>query len=518
MKSQATSPPSPIRRPQSSQTPSAELREGTSYAFDRATRMFVAKPATPPSESKYGARLATMLLPQVQSRWMPPMAAQMTPARIEQILRSALVTESPRAEQELYSLMEATWPRLLKNRMEVVDAVLGLDWQVMDAQAGENLPGAIELVRRTKNGMRGDPVSDGQGWRATLGCLLDAWFRGVSVVEIQWEWRPTTARHPGAWLPRQTFDVPPWQFGWRHDSGRLLLYPDGQPEAAVEFPEHKFLVAIRKAGKGHPSGTALLRSLAWWWCAANFSAEWLLNFAQIFGQPFRWATYDPSQEGVRDDLAEMMENMGSAAWGIGPDGTRIEWHEAAKGAADNPQSHMLALADTACDLLVLGQTLTTSQGDRGSQALGTVHQSVRADIIDSAALWLAEILNEQLISSIVAVNHGPTGEDGALPWLQPARKSKQDTKTVAETFEICLRSGIPLLKEEVYDALDLSMPEPGDDAFAAAPATPTAPDGGAPAAAAPPDLRRMLARLPIDAREYFMARLLDDPAAEHQER
>ena len=31
--------------------------------------------------------------------------------------------------------------------------------------------------------------------------------------------------------------------------------------------------------------------MAWWWCAANFSADWLLNYAQIFGIPIRWTTY-----------------------------------------------------------------------------------------------------------------------------------------------------------------------------------------------------------------------------------
>lgn len=489
------------------ETPSAELRGGPSYTFDRERRMFVAREARAPSEAKPAARLATALLPQVRSRWMLPQAAQMTPARIEQILRAALTSECPAAEQELYALMEATWPRLMKNRMEVVDAVLGLEWQHMDAPEGEGVPGALKLVRRMKNGMCGDPLSDGQGWRATLAGLLDAWFRGVSVCEIEWEYREAS-RYPAAWLPRMTRDVPAWQFGWKHETGRLMLYPDGQPEGAVEFPPQKFLVAVRKAGKGHPSGTALLRGLAWWWCAANFSAEWLLNFAQIFGQPFRWATYDASQEGVRDDLAGMMEQMSSAPWGVGPEGTKIEWHEAAKSGKDNPQNHMLALADTACDLLLLGQTLTTSQGERGSQSLGNVHQSVRADIIDSAALWLAEVLNEQLIPAVVAVNHGETGEDAALPWFQPARKDKKDTKLLAETYEIVLRSGIPLLQEEVYDGLDLSRPQPGDETFGG-PASAAAAGGGVPAPPSP-ELRRMLARLPLDAREYFMARLLED--------
>jgi phage gp29-like protein len=480
---------------------------------------------------------------------MMPQAATMTPQRIEHILRSALTSESPAAEQELYDLMESTWPRLLKNRMEVTDAVVALDWNLMDAPDGENLPGAKALVERTKNGMKGDPVEDGQGWRATLESLMSGWCFGIAVLEMDWEYRMKSARFPGAWLPRQTRYVSTHHFGWKAD-GRLMLYPERQPETAVEFPPNKFLIAIRKAGRGHPSGTALLRCLAWWWCAANFSAEWLLNFAQLFGQPFRWATYQPGEEGLKEQLAEMMQQMASASWGIGPDGTKVDWHESTKSGADNPQAHMMDLADKACDLLVLGQTLSGSVSkEGGSRALGEVHSAVRADIIDSAALWLAEVLNEQLVPSIVAVNYGDMGEDSALPWFQPARKSKKDTKVIAETFKVLIEAGIPVLKEEVYDAVDLSQPKDGEEVFGGVaassgvsgailtalagaglrvtdegirqlsnsvqidlerdPAAVGAQPPTGPINASAPEVRRLLAKLPLDAREYLMARMAE---------
>ena len=68
-----------------------------------------------------------------------------------------------------------------------------------------------------------------------------------------------------------------------------------------------------------------MRPLVWWWCAANFSADWLLNLAQIFGLPFRWATYEPTaaQETV-DRICTMLQNMGSAGWAAFPAGTSLE--------------------------------------------------------------------------------------------------------------------------------------------------------------------------------------------------
>ncbi len=503
-----------IQQPTTGRAPVPPRTAQGTMAFDRATGKFTAKAPYPPVKSTVSAApvsLDTILLPHARSRWMVPQAAMMTPARIEHILRSACTTESPANEHALYDLMEATWPRLLKAMQEVKNAVMGLEWNIMDADEEDHVPGARELIERAMNGMKGDPFTDGQGWRATLSSLLDARLRGVSVCEIVWEYRGGK-KFPAAWLPRMTRDTHARHFGWRAEDGRLVLYPEVMTQAGVEFPVNKFLVGVCKAGKGHPSGTALLRCLAWWWVSMNFSAEWLLNFAQIFGQPFRWATYDSSQEGVKDDLATMMEQMGSAAYGIGPDGTKVEWHESSKSGADNPQAYILKLADEACDLLVLGQTLTSSVGDSGSRALGEVHENVRADIIDSAAEWLAEVLNEQLVTSIIAINYGDLDEDAALPWFAPARKNKKDIKATAETIKVVLESGIPLKKEEVYDSLDMVMPAEGDAVFTNPLATIAPPPVGGDMADAAPAIRRVLAKLPIDAREYFMARLIEVPS------
>jgi phage gp29-like protein len=498
------------------------LRRGLSKAFSWATGVMTAKSGTPLPQRPVSQTLETILLPHARTRWMLPSAASMTPATIESLLKEAMTGRSPRREQELYSLMESTWPRLMKNAAEVKDAVLALDWNLIDADAEDQIPGAKDLVQRARNGMKGDPFTDGQGWRATLSSLLDARIRGISIAEIEWEFRGGR-KFPLAWLPKLTRDLPAWHYGWRtgpqgssaggpsENDGRLVLYPDATAQSGIEFPPNKFLVAISKSGKGHPSGTAMLRCLAWFWCASNFSQEWLLNFAQIFGQPFRWATYDATQEGLKDDLAAMMEAMGSAAYGVGPDGTKVEWHESSKSGADNPQAYVMKVADQACDLLILGQTLTGSVGDSGSRALGEVHQSVRGDIIDSTAEWLAELLNEQLIPMIISLNYGDLDEDSAFPYFQPAKKEKKDTKVIAETIKIILESGIPLLKDEVYEALDFSKVEAGAEAFGSPPkpTDPPPPDGALPAGSAQ-TLRRVLAKLPLDAREYFLARL--DPS------
>ncbi len=243
-----------------------------------------------------------------------------------------------------------------------------------------------------------------------VGDILDAWFKGVSVLEIDWQVAQTRAL--GRFVaPRAARWVSPVSYAWDGDL-RVGLADDTQ-QTLTAFPPDRFIVAKCKTKSGSVLGGALLRPLVWWWCAANFSADWLLNFAQVFGLPLRWANYDATapQETV-DRICAMLQNMGNASWGAFP-----QWHDAGRsrlrgrrGGADTPQGDMLDRADKQCDLLVLGQTLTTDTGNMGhgggSHALGRVHADVRSSIIDAAAKFAAGVIEQQLIPSICALNYG----------------------------------------------------------------------------------------------------------------
>lgn len=259
---------------------------------------------------------------------------------------------------------------------------------------------------------------------------------------------------PQAWLPRQTRKVHPRWYGWDVESGLFGMRSPGS-DTLGDFLPSKFLVAVNNVSFGHPSGGALLRSLAWYWCAANFSADWLLNFAQIFGQPIRWATYDKSDPELKDIMESMLENMGAAAWAAAPTGSTLELKEPSNKGSDNPQNQMIDMADTACDLLILGQTLTSSPGEAGSRALGEVHYNVRSDIIDAAADWVAEVMNEQLLTAVFDFN-GPAGnEDSSLPYFAPTSKEVKDRNAAVDRIGKILDKGIPLSKSYVYETIDL---------------------------------------------------------------
>ena len=402
--------------------------------------------ASPTAMVKVRSAFEQIVVSDARQRWASQKVRHYTPDRIEAVLSGAFAG-SLVFQWELYDLMEATWPRLTKNLNEIKDAVTYMDWTIQPWAPSEGKPSEsakrkAALVEELLWHMQPHIDADENDFGLTLRDLMDAWGKGVSVLEVDWEDRQT-AIGP-AIAPRCTRWIHPRFYGYPMDDTRLRLNAIeiastegcyGQPIPAavqsqqwLEFPPDKFLVGIAKARTGHPIGAALLRPLAFWWAVSNFSASWMLNHAQLFGVPLRWATYDPAMPNIKEIVSDMLENMGSAGWAAVPTGTQLQIVEAVKSAADNPNIHSINLANEICDILILRQTLTTSAGDKGSQALGTVHKEVRGDVISTAGGWVANIINTQLLPSILRLNFG---DDTECPWLQDQEEEGKDESAMS---------------------------------------------------------------------------------------
>jgi len=393
--------------------------------------------------------------------------------------------------------MEDTSPRLMKNLNEVKRAVVGLDWQLFPWQGENEAPSEAaqakaRLVGSALRGMRPDPAADENDFSGTIYDVLDAWGKGQSVLEVDWEVREAGEAGEAGWMvaPRATYWVHPtcvswdmagrlglrWELG--DSSGRAgtaaqrpPLTPgvwqttsrQPRPSEVAEFPPNKFLISICKARSGTALGGALLRPLAWWWCAANFSGDWLLNLAQIFGLPFRWANYEPSApQGTIDGICAMLANMGSQSWAAFPLGTTLELKEPARTGETSPQGDMLDRAEKQMDLLILGQTLTTDVSKQGgSRALGEVHAGVKSEVVRAACNFSAGVINTQLIPSILRLNYGESRE---APEFRPAPKAVEDARVNAERDALLLGAGARMPKAWFYKRHGIPLAAPGEAA------------------------------------------------------
>jgi phage gp29-like protein len=425
-----------------------------------------------------------VIRPAARDRWLPAYLHFYTPRMVENICRGAMAGNLV-SQWLMFDLMEQTWPRLVKNLNELKNAVIDLDWnlQPFAAKGSKPTPEAHRRAQIIDDGlrtMRPDPKANENDLDDTLRDVMDAIGKGISVLEIDWELREKL------WAPRATRWVYPRYYGYpgygygatANQQDRLMLFaqevafsnPDYEAQGAwEEFPEDKFIVSIFKQKSGHPLSGSLLRTLSFFWAAQNFTWEWFINLAQIFGAPFRWATYDETRKELLPMILDMLQNMGSSGYAALPAGTQLEIIKGVENARENPQNVLIEKADEICDIMVLGQTLTTTQGQRGSQALGQIHKTVRDEKIHAVASRAAKVLNLQLLRPCCRLNFGDENE---CPQLVPASKEAKDAMQNAQRDQIILSSGVPLPAQWFYERHDIPVPQPGEPVIQALPGAP----------------------------------------------
>jgi phage gp29-like protein len=435
-----------------------------------------------------------MIRPSVRDRWMSTTVRNYTPEKVEQICRGAMAGELS-SQWEMFDLMEQTWPRLSKNLNQLKDAVVAMEWNIQpwapkNGKPSDEAQRRADLIENLLWDFEPEATRDENDFESTVRDLLDAKGKGIVALEV--DWMAADSDYGAVIKPRCTRWVHPRHYGYPSVTGLEVgdeLMLDARQIAVdnlgsgiedrglgtenliaggfLPFPKNKFIVGIWKQKSGHPISGAMLRILGFWWAGANFAAEWFLNYAQIFGMPIRWATYDPSlPQADKDVLEEMLATMGSAGYAMLPAGVNLELKEAAKGASENPHLGVLNFADTLCDILILRQTLTTDTGAKGSgsRALGQVHQGVLDQVIIAAGDWTAARLNAQLIRPMCQLNFGDTKE---CPWLMPALVEEEDEAAMADRDVKLAGIGVKFPVDYIHDRYKIPRPGPNDEVLEA---------------------------------------------------
>lgn len=422
-----------------------------------------------------------------QFNWILPSVGAVTPTFLEMILRGALAGNHIQ-QYQLFDLMIDTWPELNACVQELTYGVTRRE-MIFDPFTEEDEKPTASAVERTKlvsavmRRMQPDPAQDECGLKGTIADLMDGWFRGVVCQEVMWQ--TFDAGSVGmATGPRATAWVQPQTYGFNQQGvlgyNTAQYYTDTSLYTAPAqmqlepFPPDKFLIGIHKVKSGSPLGGPMLRVLAWWWCAANFSADWLLNLAQVFGLPFRWATYPTaSAEATISAICDMLANMGSAGWGAFPEGTVMELKDVGRQGGESPQAHLLDRADRYARSLILGQTMTgtTMTSGKGGQAFGTVEAQLKQDRLEAASAYVADIFNEQLCPSILRLNYGDEDECPICRFLEENEGTYQD----AQRDQILANMGMPIPVSHMRKKY--SIPEPEGDEEVLEPPAPVPPPG-----------------------------------------
>jgi phage gp29-like protein len=145
--------------------------------------------------------------------------------------------------------------------------------------------------------------------------------------------------------------------------------------------------------------------------------------------------------------------------------------------------------DAAESKAILGQTLTSGEGQHGTQALGQVHNEVRLDILKSDARRIAGTLTAQLVAPLVILNI-PGADPKRLPRFTIDVPEPEDLALYADALPKLAAAGMKIGVKDMHRRLRIPEAEDGEDLLrgpAAAPAAAAGASDAPPAAKAAKD-------------------------------
>jgi hypothetical protein len=122
------------------------------------------------------------------------------------------------------------------------------------------------------------------------------------------------------------------------------------------------------------------------------------EFEELFGIPIRIAKIASQSEQVKNEVADWLEQMGSAPYGVFPIGTEVEIKENSKADAFNVFYMKIQALDKELSKLILHQTMTTENG--ASKAQGNVHENTLAEVNKSDRKKMLSFLNKRLVPAM----------------------------------------------------------------------------------------------------------------------
>lgn len=393
----------------------------------------------------------------------------LTPPRLARILQAAEQGDLL-AQHELFQDMEEKDGHLFSVMQTRRLALQALAWDVVAPD--DATPAEDELAAFAKAALEGM-----EDFEDIVFDMTDGIGHGFAALELEWKDQggdklPARATHrPQTWFKHPTMP------GTSRNELRLR---DNSAEGAQLWP-FGWVVHQHKSRSGYMSRRGLFRVLAWPFLFKNYGVRDLAEFLEIYGLPLRLGTYSPAAS--KEDkmtLLRAVVNMGHDAAAIIPEGMVIDFKEAAKGD-DKPYAYMVSLMERTMSKAVLGGTLTSGEGEHGTQALGSVHNELRHDIRDADAKQLARTITSQLIWPTLAINKGLT-DMRRCPRLVFDTQEPEDVKLFADSLPKLVSMGMRIKRSWAHERLKIPEADEGDQDVLVAPkptARPGVPGGAA---------------------------------------
>jgi phage gp29-like protein len=390
----------------------------------------------------------------VRDRWSQYPSDGLTPVRLAGILKEADQGDVYR-QMELFEEMEEKDTHLSAELLKRKNGVNCLDFDVIPYEEG-----AKTSAYRKKKKAENDKVTDFcrdvifsmTSFEESLFDLLDAIGKGFSCSWIKWEIDGGKAVISDLkWIHQKRFSFV--------ESLTPKLMTDDNP-MGEEIGPFQCVYHRHKARSGHDTRAGMIRVCAWMYLFKNYAIKDWVAFAEVFGMPLRLGKYDSGAgQEDKDALIAAIQSLGSDAAGIISKATEIEFIETVKGSTkENVYKTLADFTNTEISKAVIGSTLTTDVGERGSYAASKTHNDVRMDLVKSDCWSLSNTIRNQILRPLVGYNFG---WETPVPWFKFYLEEPEDLKALMEVYKGASEIGQPITAEHVSERFGIALPEAG---------------------------------------------------------
>ncbi|MFQ3578520.1 MAG: DUF935 family protein [Bacteroidales bacterium] len=212
--------------------------------------------------------------------------------------------------------------------------------------------------------------------------------------------------------------------------------------------EYKFLV---EAGNYTDLGLLLKASPVVIYKRNSF-ADWA-QAVELIGQPMREGIYDSWDEAGRQKLHQDLLEMGGSGILIHPRNTEIKLVESQQKAASSQlYDKFMQFCNAEISKLILGNTLTTEQGDKGARSLGDIHENEQKHLVQEDKEFILSVLNDKVKPMLRSYFSLPEGE---------FRFDNAETVNLQEriTIDMQVAQMVPISAQYWYDTYGVEPPK-----------------------------------------------------------
>lgn len=386
----------------------------------------------------------------------------LSPSRLAAALRAADDGDLL-AQHRLFSDMEGRDAHLAAEMGKRKNALVGLPWDIVpprNATPAEET--AAEWVKEVLQDAL-DPIED------LVLFLMEAIGHGFACAELEWklqdgEWLPSYHPRPQEWF----------RLDWQTRSELRLIdnSSDGQPLQPFGWVWH----VPGKAKTGYMGRMGLYRAAVWPFLYKAYAISDFAEFLETYGLPIITGKYfNGATPDEKSSLMRAVTALGHDARAIMPQEMTLEISKIT-GSGDDLHLRQVDWADKSMSKLILGGTLTSqADGKTSTNALGSVHNEVRHDILVSDARQMASTLTRDLIYPLLALNKVGIDSLRRCPRLVFDTGKTEDIAVFAEALPKLVGAGMKSIPVAwVHEKLRIPQAEGGEPVLGVSQVTPPA--------------------------------------------